>query len=120
MIFSMCTSTASISPCSNFVSRGSEWIEMVDAWLPGLLAYFQPEVFALSGDLDAVVSKDTSILSLIHSPLSQAHSCQGLSQRACRDGRLGEQVDLRQWLLLLMAHSSRRESYRAALELYSR
>ena len=97
----------------------TEWIEMVDTWLPGLLAYFQPEVFALSGDLDAVVSKDTSILSMIHSPLSHAHSCRGLSQRACRDGRLGEQVDLRQWLLLLMAHSSRRESYRAALELYS-
>lgn len=98
----------------------TEWIEMVDAWLPGLLGHFQPEVFALSGDLDAIVSRGASILSMIHSPVSQAHPCQGLSQRSCRDGRLGEQVDLRQWLLLLMAHSSRRESYRAALELYSR
>ena len=98
----------------------TEWIEMVDAWLPGLLAHLRPEVFALSGDLDAVVSRDTSILSMIHSPLSRAHPCKGLSQRACRDGRLGGQVDLRRWLLLLMAHSSRRESYRAALELYSR
>jgi|GEM_PF-3368310 len=98
----------------------TEWIQMVDAWLPGLLGYFQPEVFALSGDLDAVVCRDASILSMIHSPWSQAHPCKGLSPRACRDGRLGEQVDLRQWLLLLMAHSSRRESYRAAVELYSR
>lgn len=100
-------------------ARG-EWVEMVDAWLPGLLGRFRPEVFALSGDLDAVVSRGASILSMIHSPLSHPQSNGGLSRRTCRDGRLGEQVDLREWLLLLMAHSSRRESYRAALELYSR
>ncbi|MFP4260232.1 MAG: hypothetical protein ACLFS1_04045 [Opitutales bacterium] len=97
-----------------------EWIKMVDAWLPGLLGYFQPDVFALSGDLDAVVSGDTSILSMIHSPRSQVTPGEALSPRTCRQGRLGEQVDLRQWLLLLMALSSRRESYHAALELYSR
>lgn len=98
----------------------SEWIEMVDAWLPGLLGRFQPEVFALSGDLDAVLSQDASILAMIHSPLSRAHPCEGLTKRACRNGRLGEKIDLRQWLLLLMAHSSRRESFYALTELYCR
>jgi len=98
----------------------TEWIKMVDAWLPGLLAHFQPEVFALSGDLQAERSRDASIMAMIHSPCSRTHSCEGLSPRTCRNGRLGTQIDLRQWLLLLMAHSSRKESYRAAMELFSR
>lgn len=97
-----------------------EWIEMVDAWLPGLLGRFQPEVFAISGDLDAVFSRDASIMAMIHSPWVKAHRSEGLSPKAWHNGRLGEQIDLRQWLLLLMAHSSRRETYRAMLELYSR
>lgn len=96
-----------------------EWVEMVDAWLPGLLGRFQPEVFALSGDLDAVLSRDASIPAMIHSPRVEAHPAEGFSPSACRKGRLGEQLDLRQWLLLLMAHSSRRETYGAIAELYS-
>lgn len=97
-----------------------EWVEMVDAWLPGLLGGFQPEVFAVSGDLDTALSRDASILAMIHSSRVQAHPTEGFSPRAFRNGRLGEQIDLRQWLLLLMAHSSRRETYGATLELYSR
>ncbi|MFO8027324.1 MAG: hypothetical protein R6U56_06650 [Opitutales bacterium] len=96
-----------------------EWVEMVDAWLPGLLGRFQPEVFALSGDLDAVLSQDASILAMIHSPWVEARPAEGLSPSACRKGRLGDQLDLRQWLLLLMAHSSRRETYGAIAELYT-
>lgn len=97
-----------------------ERIEMVDAWLPGLLDQFQPEVFALSGDLEAMVSVDDAILAMIHSSRVQAHTCEGLSREGCRNGKLGNAIGLRQWILLLMAHSSRPESYRAALELYSR
>lgn len=97
-----------------------EWIEMVDVWLPGLLGRFQPEVFAISGDLDIALSRDDTTLAMIHSPQVQVHPAEGLSPRACRKGRLGEKIDLRQWLLLLMAHSSRRETYGTVLELYSR
>jgi len=96
----------------------TEWIKMVDAWLPGLLAHFQPEVFALSGDLHADHSPNAPILAMLHSPCSWIHSCESLSPRTCRNGRLGTQIDLHQWLLLLVAHASREASYRAAMELF--
>lgn len=100
--------------------KASEWVEMVDAWLPGVLGRFKPEVFALSGDLDAVLSEDASIPTMIHSPRIKAHSCWGFSRQGFQDGRPDKEMDLRQWLIFLMAHSSRQESYRAALEIFSR
>lgn len=100
--------------------RAEEWVEIVDAWLPGILGFFQPEVFALSGDLDAVLCESENLLALIHSPKTGSHSGEDQCRKFFPDGRLGKEVNLEQWILLLMAHSSRRESYRAALELFSR
>ncbi|MFP4069761.1 MAG: hypothetical protein ACLFVC_06225 [Opitutales bacterium] len=88
-----------------------EWIEMLDAWLTGLVAQFQPDVFALSGNLwlrgEGGSEHPASTPVLLHSSHSRARQTSGFTIDACRRGRLGRELSLRHWLLLLLAHAGR-------------
>lgn len=86
----------------------AEWIEILDAWLPGLLAVFGPDVFALSGDIrdqnGSVEVLDPSTPLLLHSRRSRALQGKGFTLDRCRKGGLGVDLSLRHCLLLLLAH----------------
>lgn len=88
-----------------------EWIEMLDAWLPGLFARFTPDVFALSGEIwaednDGPPQNRPSPV-LLHSKKSRPLQSEGFTLECCRRGRLGSRLSVRHWLLLLLAHAER-------------
>ncbi len=91
--------------------NGVEWVELLDAWLPGVLARLKPGVFALSGEVwnGNGESADRSTPVLLHSEQSKASQTEGFNHRDCRRGSLGTNLSLSRWLLLLLAHAGRME-----------
>lgn len=91
--------------------KQEEWIEMLDAWLPGLLGRFRPDVFAMSGGIWSSGAADGARREpspvLLHSGKSRAMQTEGFTLDCCRKGRLGQRLNLRHWLLLLLAHTER-------------
>ena len=84
-----------------------EWLEMVDAWLAGLISGFLPEVFALSGDVSRTFSGGESVPAIVHSDRIAIQEPVGLGQPDFENGQLSDWGTLNQWLLLLMAHANR-------------
>jgi len=88
-----------------------EWIEMMDAWVPGLMAVFRPDVFAFSGvwweHMQDSGEMEVPIPLLIHSRRCRVQQQKEFSEQACKTGILGRRVSADQWLLNLMAYAGR-------------
>lgn len=83
-----------------------EWVEMIDAWIPGFMARFQPKVFALTGDVSTTLKEESAAVpAMVHSKRSHSRRKKGFNHRDCQGGQLGEHFDLSRWFVLLREHA---------------